>query len=112
MGMQTTGRIHSIFEAKQVTERFRKREFVVELSDNPRYPQFVLFQLTVDIRLDVSHHAPGFAHPQPCRSGETRQAIGTDHQKRYDTNQRQLPKANIKHRGSEIAASSLRVARQ
>lgn len=48
MGMQTTGRIHAVFEAKQVTERFRKREFVVELSDNPRYPQFVLFQLTGD----------------------------------------------------------------
>jgi len=48
MGMQAAGRIHSIFEAKQVTERFRKREFVLELSDNPRYPQFVLFQLTGD----------------------------------------------------------------
>ncbi|MFP8879755.1 MAG: DUF3127 domain-containing protein, partial [Myxococcota bacterium] len=29
-------------------ERFRKREFVVELSDNPRFPQFVQFQLTGD----------------------------------------------------------------
>ena len=48
MGIETSGRIHAIFEAKQVTERFRKREFVLELSDNPRYPQFVLFQLTGD----------------------------------------------------------------
>jgi hypothetical protein len=48
MGLETTGRIHALFEAKQVTERFRKREFVLELSDNPRYPQFVLFQLTGD----------------------------------------------------------------
>ena len=48
MGMETSGRIHALFETKQVTERFRKREFVVELADNPRYPQFVLFQLTGD----------------------------------------------------------------
>ena len=48
MGMEAAGRIHALFDAKQVTERFRKREFVVELSDNPRYPQYVLFQLTGD----------------------------------------------------------------
>jgi hypothetical protein len=46
--METTGRIHALFDAKQITERFRKREFVIELGDNPRYPQFVLFQLTGD----------------------------------------------------------------
>ena len=49
MGMEASGRIHAIFEAQQVTERFRKREFVLELGDNPRYPQFVIFQLTGDV---------------------------------------------------------------
>ena len=48
MGMETTGRLHVINEAQQVTERFRKREFVLELFDNPRYPQFVQFQLSGD----------------------------------------------------------------
>ena len=48
MGMETSGRLHAVFDAQQVTERFRKREFVVELADNPRYPQLVLFQLTGD----------------------------------------------------------------
>jgi hypothetical protein len=48
MGLETTGRIHKINDTHQVTERFRKREFVVELADNPRYPQFVQFQLTGD----------------------------------------------------------------
>ena len=48
MGIETSGRIHAVFEAQQVTERFRKREFVVELADNPRYPQYVMFQLTGD----------------------------------------------------------------
>ena len=37
-----------MFEAKQITERFRKREFVLELAENARYPQSVLFQLTGD----------------------------------------------------------------
>jgi len=48
MGFQTSGKIHSISDAQQVTERFRKREFVLELADNPRYPQLVQFQLTGD----------------------------------------------------------------
>lgn len=48
MGIKTSGRLHAIFETKQVTERFQKREFVVEMADNPSYPQHVLFQLTGD----------------------------------------------------------------
>jgi hypothetical protein len=48
MGLETTGKIHIVYETKQITERFRKREFVVELGQNPKYPQFVLFQLTGD----------------------------------------------------------------
>ena len=48
MGIETTGKLHTIFDTKQVSERFTKREFVVELADNPKYPQMVLFQLTGD----------------------------------------------------------------
>ena len=48
MGITTSGKLYAVMEAQQITERFRKREFVVELDDNPRYPQFVLFQLTGD----------------------------------------------------------------
>jgi hypothetical protein len=48
MSLRASGKLHTIFDAQQVTERFRKREFVVELADNPEYPQYVLFQLTGD----------------------------------------------------------------
>ncbi len=48
MGIEATGKIHTIFETKQISERFSKREFVVEMTDNPKYPQVVLFQLTGD----------------------------------------------------------------
>src|SRR3954464_4205209 len=48
MGMEVNGRLHAIYETKQVSERFAKREFVLELADNPKYPQTVLFQLTGD----------------------------------------------------------------
>jgi uncharacterized OB-fold protein len=48
MSFKQTGKLHSVFETKQITERFTKREFVVELADNPKYPQLVLFQLTGD----------------------------------------------------------------
>jgi hypothetical protein len=48
MNMQIQGKIHATFDAAQVTDRFRKREFVLELEGNSRYPQYVLFQLTGD----------------------------------------------------------------
>ena len=48
MGIEATGKLHAIFETKQVSERFTKREFVVEIADNPKYPQLVLFQLSGD----------------------------------------------------------------
>ena len=48
MGYETSGKLHAVSDTKQVTERFRKREFVVELADNPRFPQFVQFELTGD----------------------------------------------------------------
>ena len=47
MGMESVGKLHTIFETKQVSERFTKREFVLELADG-KYPQSVLFQLTGD----------------------------------------------------------------
>jgi len=57
MAMEATGKLHTIFDTKQVSERFSKREFVVEMSDNPKYPQMVLFQLTGDrcAQLDELH---------------------------------------------------------
>jgi hypothetical protein len=48
MNMQMQGKIHATFDAEQVTERFRKREFVLELEGASRYPQYVMFQLTGD----------------------------------------------------------------
>lgn len=46
MGIEIAGRIHKIEETKQITERFRKREFVLILEENSEYPQHVLFQMT------------------------------------------------------------------
>lgn len=46
--MEAKGKLYTVFETKQISDRFRKRDFVVELADNPRYPQFVLFQATGD----------------------------------------------------------------
>jgi hypothetical protein len=48
VGYETSGKLHALSDTKQVTERFRKREFVVEIGDNPRFPQFVQFELTGD----------------------------------------------------------------
>ena len=46
MSYTATGRIYAVNETQQVSARFQKREFVLELAENPRYPQFVQFQLS------------------------------------------------------------------
>lgn len=46
--MTVTGKIHVIYDENQISEKFRKREFVVEVTENPMYPQYILFQLTQD----------------------------------------------------------------
>ena len=57
MALEITGKLHLIGETAQVSERFTKREFVVSLADNPKYPQLVQFQLTGDRvnQLDAFH---------------------------------------------------------
>ena len=47
MAMEATGKLKAIFETKQFSERFSKREFVLEMADG-KYPQTVLFQVTGD----------------------------------------------------------------
>ena len=47
MAFDIKGKIHVVFETKQVSERFQKREFVVEIEDG-KYPQYLMFQATGD----------------------------------------------------------------
>lgn len=51
MGMEISGKLYKKFDAKQITERFTKRELVVEIEDG-RYPQLIMFQLTGK-RIDI-----------------------------------------------------------
>ena len=48
MGMEAIGKIHRIGETQQVSDRFSKRELVLEMSDNPKYVQHVAFELAND----------------------------------------------------------------
>jgi single-strand DNA-binding protein len=58
MAFDAVGKLHVAYETKQVSERFTKREFVVEIADG-KYPQFVLFQLTGDRCSLLDEHKVG-----------------------------------------------------
>ncbi len=58
MAIEATGRLFKIFETKQVTEKFSKREFVLEIEDG-KYPQQVLFQLTGDRCNNLDSYSEG-----------------------------------------------------
>ncbi len=43
MAIEITGRLHTLFDVKHVTDKFSKREFVIETLDE-KYPQTLLLQ--------------------------------------------------------------------
>ncbi len=46
--MVIEGKLHVKFDTVQASEKFQRRQFVVEYSDNPMYPQYISFELTQD----------------------------------------------------------------
>ncbi len=43
--MNIKGKLLEKFDVQQVSDSFRKREFIVEYSENPQYPEFLKFEL-------------------------------------------------------------------
>ena len=41
MAFDVTGRVHEIYPEQQVTEKFKKREFVLEIQDG-MYQQYIM----------------------------------------------------------------------
>jgi len=46
--METTGQLKEVFATQSVSEKFKKREFVLTLDATTPYPQHVIFQVTQD----------------------------------------------------------------
>lgn len=46
--MEIKAKLVEKFDTQQVTGSFKKREFVVEFSDNPQYPEYPKFELIQD----------------------------------------------------------------
>lgn len=47
MALEIQGKLHEVYPEQQITEKFKKREFVIEMDDNG-YTQYVKFQLNQD----------------------------------------------------------------
>jgi hypothetical protein len=58
MAFDAVGKLHTAFATKQISERFTKREFVVEIADG-KFPQLVLFQLSGDRCAQLDEHRVG-----------------------------------------------------
>ncbi len=46
--MNIKGKILELNDTQQVTDTFRKREFILEYAENPQYPEFIKFELIQD----------------------------------------------------------------
>lgn len=59
MGYEAIGKVHRIGETQHVSDTFSKREVVLEIADNPKYPQLVSFEVTKDKCGDLDEFNPG-----------------------------------------------------
>jgi len=50
--MEIQGKIFEIGAVQQVSEKFSKRDIVIEYAENPSYPEYVKFELTGD-KVDI-----------------------------------------------------------
>ena len=57
--MDVTGRVIEVMETQQVSDRFRKREIVIEYATNPEYPEFVKFEFVQDRTALLDKVRPG-----------------------------------------------------
>jgi len=48
MSLEVTGKLYMAFDTQQVSDSFKKREFVLLTDDDGKYPQHVKFELTQD----------------------------------------------------------------
>ncbi|MEL7002129.1 MAG: DUF3127 domain-containing protein [Bacteroidota bacterium] len=46
--MNIKGKILEINDTQQVSQTFKKREFILEYAENPQYPEFIKFELIQD----------------------------------------------------------------
>lgn len=46
--MEITGKLHFVGETQQVSDKFKKRDFVLLDDTSSQYPQYIQFQLTQD----------------------------------------------------------------
>lgn len=46
--MNVKGKILEISDTQQVSDKFRKREFVLEYAENPQYPEYLKFEMIQD----------------------------------------------------------------
>ena len=57
--MEVKGTIIEIFETKQVTDKFKKREFVLKVVDNPEYPEYIKFEMIQNKCIDLDNNSVG-----------------------------------------------------
>ena len=46
--MEIKGKVHEIGAVQQVSETFKKRDLIVEVSDSPEYPEYIRFEALQD----------------------------------------------------------------
>lgn len=75
--MEITGTLEAISETNQVSDKFKKREFVLEVAENPQYPEFLKMEFIQDkcdflneysvddeVRVQINLKGRKYEHPE------------------------------------------------
>lgn len=78
--MEVKGKVHEIGPIQQVSETFKKRDLILEVADNPTYPEFIRFESLQDktalfdalrVGNDVTVHFNLRGRPWTDKTGKT-----------------------------------------
>ena len=72
--MNIKGKLVEIFDTVQVTETFKKREFIIEDNKNPEYPEANYVDITPEVKALAEE---GFSYFMPSGSGRGRATAPT-----------------------------------
>lgn len=75
------GKVHIVYDVQQISDKFRKRELVLDITDNPEWPEFHKFEamqdkvsildgLNVGQEVEVHYNLRG--RPWTNKEGETK----------------------------------------
>ena len=96
--MNIKGKLVEIFDTVQVTETFKKREFIIEDNKNPEYPEYIKVELIQDKEFNYNYDERWFSPIDRTLRRELKSRFGSDGYWFNTTNYKELIDLRVRYK--------------